>query len=80
MNVTSIEKVEMFIMTVETSNRYSLKCHTVKYRRVPGKTMDEDLWYMQVGDGEYHIKSPSIKEQLEQAYIDHVERTFNGCH
>lgn len=79
MNVKSIEKAEIFYMTVEKFDPYSSTYHTIKYRRVPGKTMNEDLWYMQVGDGEYHIKSLKQKEKLKQAFIDHAERTFNGC-
>ena len=79
MNVKSIEKAEIFYMIVEAIDIYTETCHTIKYKRVPGKTMNEDEWYMIVMDGEYHIKSPEKRKELKEAYIDYAERAFNDC-
>lgn len=69
MTIRKIEKVEMFYITTEDY---------VKYKRIPGKTLDEDEWYIVITEGEFRITSRSRAKELSQVYLKYVEDLFDA--
>ena len=69
MKIVSVEKTEVFYVTTEEG---------VEYRRVPGLKMDDDTWYITIGEGEFIVKNREVRNTLKEAYLDYAERAFSG--